>query len=364
MPFMVSAPNSMDGRISISASGLARRMSGWCTFPEFCITGESTRAGVTEDGPREHAAEEKAIKEAIQRRRWNAQVAKGCSPHTFRIKWTAERPVSIVICSRSPKLLKNGLKKIRSTTSYSGYEIIVAEDCAAGENPQIAHLAARYDCRRIPVEGPFNFSSINNTASMEAKGDILLFLNDDVEPLRAEWLSSMVSHLEVPEVGIVGAKLLYPSGAIQHAGVMVGIGHGAGHVNRYKYAGVYWKWIDETRNVSAVTGACLAVRREVFRDLGGFDTLFPNNYNDVDFCLRARDSGYRVVYEPAALLRHYEGQTRAFHVDYDERTRFYTRWHRIIERGDPYYNPNLAPEGEEGLLNFRGAQGSFAARLI
>ncbi len=307
-------------------------------------------------------AAEKAIKDAIRRRKWNVEIVDGLSPDSFRISRATDRPVSMVICSRSPKLLGNALRSIRSTTSYSAYEIIVAEHCPDGEDPRMARLAAAYDCVRIPVHGPFNFSRINNAAAERATGDILLFLNDDVEPLRANWLSSVASHLELEEIGIVGAKLLYPSGAIQHAGVVVGMGDGAGHVNRNKYTGVYWKWIDQTRDVGAVTGACLAIRAELFRRLGGFDASFPNNYNDVDLCLRAREEGYRVVYEPAALLRHYEGQTRELYVDYDERERFYARWHRIVESGDPYYSPNLSSEGEEAFLNFSAARQTLEAR--
>lgn len=311
-----------------------------------------------------HSSDLRAIEDAIQRRNWSAEIAEGVSPHTFRIKRATHRLVSIVICTRSPKLLGTALAAIRRATSYPAYEIIVAEDCPEGPNPEISRLATLFGCRRVALDGPFNFSSVNNTASEQAKGDVLLFLNDDIEPLRADWLSNLIPHLEVEEIGIVGAKLLYPSGAIQHAGVAVGIGDGAGHVNRYKHTGVYWKWVNETRNVSVVTGACLAVRTELFRRLGGFDVAYPNNYNDVDFCLRAREAGYRVVYEPAAVLRHYEGQTRTLHVDYDERVRFYTRWHRIIESGDPYYNPNLAVEEEGALLNFKAGRQKFEARMV
>jgi GT2 family glycosyltransferase len=126
--------------------------------------------------------------------------------------------------------------------------------------------------------------------------------------------------------------------------------------------GVFWKWIDQTRNVSSVTGACLGIRAELFRRLGGFDTEFPSNYGDVDICLRVGEAGYRVVYEPSALLRHYEGKTRELSVDYSERERFYRRWHRIIEAGDPFYNPNLAPEGEEAFLNFKIVEADLGVR--
>ena len=308
------------------------------------------------------SAVRKALNDAVHRRKWNAAVVVGASPDTFRVRHDTKRPTSIIICSRSPKLLRSVLKSVRSKTTYSAYEVIVAEHCPDGENPEMAAIAAEYDCTRVPVSGPFNFSGINNAASEYARGEILVFLNDDVDPLQAEWLSCIASGLEVDAVGIVGAKLLYPSGAIQHAGIVVGMGDGAGHVNRYKYRGDYWRWVDETRDVSAVTGACLGIRAELFRRLGGFDADFPNNYNDVDLCLRVREKGYRVVYEPGALLRHYEGQTRKLYVDYAEREKFYLRWHRVIEEGDPYYSPGLTTDDQEPTPNFRAVQPLPGAR--
>jgi GT2 family glycosyltransferase len=301
------------------------------------------------------------IADAIERRKWNAKVAEGLSRDTFRIERATNRLISIIICSRSPKLLENVLRSIRKKTIYPRYEVIVAEHCPHGKNPEMARLATEYGCVQISIQGPFNFSTINNKASEHANGEILAFLNDDVEPLRSDWLSNLCGPLELEEIGVVGAKLLYPSGAVQHAGVVVGIGDGAGHVNRNRYRGVYWKWIDQTRNVSAVTGACLAIRLEAFRRLNGFDPIFPENYNDVDLCLRVREAGYRIVYEPTALLRHYEGQTRRLIVRYDERERFYSRWRRSIESSDPGYNPNLSL-GENALLNFAGLNRNLDAR--
>lgn len=309
------------------------------------------------DRPMAQSAGRAALADAARRRHWEAQVVDGAFPLTFQIRHAANRRVSIVICSRSPGLLKAALESVRSNTSYApGYEIVAAEHCPVGENPEIARLAVLHGCQLVSVPGPFNFSEINNQAARRATGEVLVFLNDDVEPLTADWLTRLCSHLEREEIGVVGAKLLYPSGMIQHAGVVVGMVDGAGHVNRNKSVGEYWRWTHETRNVSAVTGACLAVRAEVFRRLGGFDAAFPNNYNDVDLCLRVRDAGYRVLYEPSAVLRHYEGQTRELVVSYDERERFYLRWHRFIDSGDPYYTPNLTLDGEDGSLNLSGGR--------
>ena len=308
------------------------------------------------------AAIAKVLQEAIRRREWDAEVVNRPNSITFQIRHATKRRVSLIICSRSPKLLRSALKSVRSSTSYPDYEIIVAEHCPNGENPEMARLASEYGCGRVAVGGPFNFAHLNNLASKDAPGDVLVFLNDDVEPLRPDWLAALVSHLELEQVGVVGGKLLYPTGAIQHAGVAVGIGDGAGHVNRYMYKGVYWTWVDETRNVSAVTGACLAIRAQLFRRLGGFDVLFPNNYNDVDLCLRAQEAGYRVVYEPAALLRHYEGQTRKLYVGYMEREKFYARWHRVVDQSDRFYTPNLTVGGEDASLRLTVDQSGLGGR--
>jgi GT2 family glycosyltransferase len=205
-------------------------------------------------------------------------------------------------------------------------------------------------CLRIPYAGPFHFSVMNNLAAKRAGGEALVFLNDDVEPLAPEWLGELLAHANRPEVGPVGAKLLYPSGAIQHAGMAVGIMQGAGHLHRDTFGAEHWNWLPFTRNVSAVTGACLAVRKTVFEELGGFDESFAINYNDVDFCLRARQAGYEVIIEPAAVLRHYECQTRKPGVSSEERDLFHQRWEDWLERGDPFYSPWLNRSGEDAGL--------------
>ena len=149
---------------------------------------------------------------------------------------------------------------------------------------------------------------------------------------------------------MVGARLLYPSGTLQHAGIATGIGDGCGHPGRGSYGSAYWKWLDLTRNVSAVTGACLAIRKHLFQQLGGFDQRFPVNYNDADLCLRAIKAGFRVVYESAAVLRHYECQTRRGGVSFSERDQWYSCWSDELDRGDPFYNPNLSRVREDASL--------------
>ncbi len=202
----------------------------------------------------------------------------------------------------------------------------------------------------MPYTGPFNFAAMNNRGVEAASGEIIVLLNDDIEPVSAAWLSELIAHAQRPEIGVAGARLLYPNGTIQHAGIAVGIMDGAGHPTRGGFDAAQWPWSRYTRNVSAVTGACMAVRRSVWEELGGFDSAFPVNYNDVDFCLQARRAGYRVTYEPAAVLRHHESATRPRGTTFEERELFYERWGGMVDEGDPFYNPNLTRTREDCSL--------------
>lgn len=236
-------------------------------------------------------------------------------------------PVTIIICSRDAALLSACIESLRST-SHSAFDILVVEHHLDHPLPPRARV--------IPYDGPFHWSRMNNLAARQAKGEILVFLNDDVTVLAPEWLSWMAWHAARDGVGAVGAKLVYPNGSIQHAGVALGMMGGCGHPGRGQF-NTPWMFTDVTRNVSAVTGACLAVRRDTFERLGGFSEDFPVNYNDIDFCLRLGEAGLRVVYEPRALLRHDECRTRVRGAVIAERGRFHERWAAKLEVPDPFY---------------------------
>ena len=152
-----------------------------------------------------------------------------------------------------------------------------------------------------------------------------------------------------PYIGVAGAKLVYASGAIQHAGIGVGGGEGTTHSGRGLFRSDLWRWLELTRDVSAVTGACLAIRRELFLELSGFDEHFPVNYNDVDLCLRARAAGYRVIVDTSAVLRHDEARTRASGTTFTERELFQDHWHQAMD--DPFYSPLLDRAGESIVLS-------------
>jgi GT2 family glycosyltransferase len=202
---------------------------------------------------------------------------------------------------------------------------------------------------------------MNNLGAARAATAHLVFLNDDIRATAAGWAELLVSHLFTERIGMAGALLRYPSGDIQHAGIVTGINDGVGHAGRYSTGSEIWPWLLVTRNVSAVTGACLAIRTDTFRGLGGFDPEFPNNYNDVDLCFRAREAGLDVVCVPVPGLVHAECQTRPGLVRFEERYRLFRKWGHLLSRPDPYYSPSLAPT-EQVRLNL-GGNADFAGLL-
>ncbi len=296
----------------------------------------------------------KALSEAVQQRDPLAVVVPGAFPNTYHVRWSVPHGLkaSLVICSRDARLLKRCLEAVERHTAHIPREIVVVQH-RTGDVAGMEQFLAGIDCRRVPYTGPFNFAAMNNLGAQQAAGQVLVFINDDVEPLDSEWLAAMLAHANRAEVGAVGARLLYPSGAIQHAGLVIGIIEGAGHLHRNTFGAQYWNWLPATRNVSAVTGACLAMRKSVFDELGGFDETFPVNYNDVDLCLRARQAGYEVIVEPAAALRHYECQSRQAGVRLEERFLFEQRWAAWLERGDPFYSPHLTRTREDAGLELQ-----------
>jgi GT2 family glycosyltransferase len=265
-----------------------------------------------------------------------------------------ERPpsVSVIICSRQSDLLKRCIASLRERTRYADWEIVVVQH-TAGAGGERKRFVGPAECTVLPYSGQFNFARMNNMGAAVSQGDLLIFLNDDVEPIGANWMTCMAAQLVREEVGAVGPALLYPSGFIQHAGIVVGMSDGAGHVGRGLTPDgcELWPWLSFSRNVCAVTGACLGMRKPVFEHLGGMDTAFPNNYNDVDLCLRAAQAGLATIYEPHALLWHKECATRTGGTTFEERELFHTRWDPI-RSGDPYYHPSLRLDTEAVMLRF------------
>lgn len=292
--------------------------------------------------------ERRAIEAALLRRDCSASVELA-DKRGFRIRRsvTGSPLVSLIICSRNARLLAKCLESIERKTGYSKREVVVVQH---GSESALSSLLDRSNCIRVLHTGAFNFAAMNNRGMDAASGEILVFMNDDVRPLSATWLEALIAQVERPEVGVAGAQLVYPSGLIQHAGMAVGIMDGAGHPHRGTSGGGFWHWSFHARNVSAVTGACMATRRKVFEELGGFDLQFPVNYNDVDLCLRARQVGFEVIYEPAARLEHSECKSRSPGVSWQERELWHERWGQLLEKGDPYYSRQLARNREDCSL--------------
>jgi GT2 family glycosyltransferase len=295
------------------------------------------------------------LAEAVQRRGVAGTVEDGPREGSFRVlRAPRGTPLtSIILCSRSPQLLDRCLVSLASRTLYPHREVIVVQHLA-GKPKELEAVIARHRAARLTHAGPFHFSRMNNMAAEAAKGSILVFLNDDTEIIEGSWLDRLVAQVERPDVGVAGARLLYPSGTLQHGGVVIGVGDGCAHVGRNTSEMVsHWPWLDLTRDVSAVTGACLAIRKSVFCQIGGFGEQFPVNYNDIDLCLRVREAGYRVIYEAGAVLRHYECQSRVGFVTAEERRDWYARWAQAMEAGDPFYNINLTRKHEDLSLRSR-----------
>ena len=236
--------------------------------------------------------------------------------HRVRYNVTTEPRVSIIIPTYNGfDLLERCVSSIYRTTTYRNFEIIVVDNLS-NEKSALSYMeelarTGKIKLLRYPKE--FNYSAINNFAVRHANGDVLVLLNNDTEVISGEWLTELVSHAVRPDVGAVGALLLFTDGLIQHAGVILGLAGVAGHdhLNHPSSTDRHFGHVQMTREVSAVTGACLAVRREVYHEVGGLDEdNLPVAFNDIDFCIRLAERGYRNIYTPFARLYHHEFNQR------------------------------------------------------
>ncbi len=283
----------------------------------------------------------------------------------FRLKRSLPDPapkVSIMIPTRNGRdILKQCIDSIHQLTDYPGYEIIVVDN-NSDEPASLAYfeeIAKKGLARVIAYPHPFNFSAINNFAARHASGSILLLLNNDIEVISKDWLREMVSLALVPGTGCVGAMLYYPNEAIQHAGIVLGIGGVAGHSHKFFGRGHsgYFGRLKLPQNVSAVTGACLMVAKTIYEEVGGFDEEnLKIAFNDVDFCLRVQAAGYRNAWTPYAELYHHESLSRGTENTPEKKARFSgevrymkARWGDALHQ-DPYYSPHLTLQREDYSL--------------
>lgn len=265
------------------------------------------------------------------------------------VEWDQAKPrkISIVIPSKDqPKLLGRCLSTLFGQTTYADYEVILVD--TGSVEPDTTRLYRKYESdprfRVVNFTEPFNFSKACNVGASAASGDLLLFLNNDVEITHADWLDRMAQWYELDGVGIVGALLFYPNRTIQHAGVIAGMGGFGAHVfSGYPeaVAGIFGAaaWV---RDLTAVTGACLMIDHETFDSVGRFDEDFTLNYSDIDLCMKVNQSGRRVVFTPGARLIHHESATSRRMIPRGDFELAYARWGAIWEQGDPYFNRNLS----------------------
>jgi O-antigen biosynthesis protein len=262
-------------------------------------------------------------------------------------------PVTIVIPTRGTEndvrgervsLVAHCVASIVATSTYPDYEIVVVADTATP--PEVVdHLAALGGdrLRVVPYDKPFNFSDKVNTGALAGRGEHILLLNDDMEVLTPDWIERMVMYSAFPGIGVVGARLLFGDGRLQHVGVVLGNAL-PGHLYRGFRGdrGGYMNMVWVANNFTAVTGACLMTSRAAFDDVGGLSTAFPLSFNDIDYCLKLRSRGLRVVYDPDTVLYHFESASRSPEVSDWEFAQFRARWAHATEL-DPYDNPNFHP---------------------
>jgi len=288
-----------------------------------------------------------ALEAHLERQGARGHVTVDWRTHAYWVKrdLAEPKPISIIIPVRDRvDLLARCLDSITRETTYAPYEIVIVDNDSRTEEAR-AYLSG-LNHRVLSYSGPFNYSAINNLAVEQTDNPWLLFLNNDTEVIDGDWLTIMAEHIQRPEVGAVGPRLLYPDDTVQHGGIVVGVGGIAEHAFRgfpAEAPGVC-RQLQVTRNYSAVTGACLLTRRDVFNKVHGFDEeRLPVTFNDVDLCLKIRRAGYLVVYTPFPRLYHHESGTRRRTVEPMETGVMRERWAVVLD-DDPYYNPNLSRE--------------------
>lgn len=307
----------------------------------------------------------KAVEEHYKRMGIPANVEMTERPGWYRsrLKIQGNPMISVIIPNKDhTEDLELCLSSMAERTSYENYEVLVVENNSE-EKETFAYyekLHERYPRVRILTwEKEFNYSSINNFAAEQAKGEYLLFLNNDVEILTPDWMEEMLGICQQKDVSIVGAKLYYPDDTIQHAGVVLGLGGIAGHVMcraSGEDAGYFGRMVS-VQEISAVTAACMLVDACDFRAVGGFDESFRVAFNDIDLCMKIRDIGRKIVFTPYAELYHYESKSRGLEDTPEKQyrfekeiTRFREKWEDQLKKGDPYYSPNLSvTEGDCSL---------------
>lgn len=301
-------------------------------------------------------AGKRAIEENLRQNGLIGEVSHTKDYGFYRVKYPVqgEPLVSIIIPNKDAKEdLEKCIQSILEKSSYTNYEILIVENNSTGEEifSYYKELSENSRIRLLRWKREFNYSAINNYGAKKAKGDYLLFLNNDTEVISPDWIEEMLGFCQRPDTGIVGARLYFGNNTVQHAGTVIGIGGIAGHMftDMPRERSGYMNKAAIIQDLSAVTAACMMVKRQVFDEVQGFEEQLSVAFNDVDFCLRVREKQYLVVYDPYVELYHYESKSRGAEDSKEKVRRFQSeiefmrcRWETLLKKGDPYYNKNLS----------------------
>lgn len=298
-----------------------------------------------------------------------AVVKVGKFPNTYKVDYPIPEPapfVSLLIPTRDRlSLVEVAVRSILEKSTYTNYEILILDNGSIEQETLNFFTEIQAEDKRVKVlryDHPFNYSAINNFGVKHASGSIIGLVNNDVDVISENWLGEMVSHCCREEIGCVGAKLYYSNDTLQHGGVIVGLGGVAGHSHKRfgRYAPGYFRRLMLVQSLSAVTAACLMVRKEVYEQVGGLDEEnLEIAFNDVDFCLKVREAGYRNLWTPYAELYHYESISRGAEDTLEKQARFasevnymQSKWGQVLAL-DPYYSPNLTLDREDFSITTR-----------
>ena len=318
---------------------------------------EGSTARATDEKPVCFVNAIKALRQHAKRMQLPAEVIPLDDIGYARFRYVVPDPaplVSLIIPTRDKvELLEACLESIFSKTTYENYEIIVLDNESIEQQTRkyFKEITLRKNVRIVPIEGAYNYSAFHNKAVPLAEGSIIGLVNNDIEVITPDWLTEMVSWAVQPRIGCVGAKLYYGDDTIQHAGVVVGMGGVAGHAHKHRsrFDNGYFGNLRLVQNMSAVTAACLLVRKHIYYEVGGMDDIhLPVAFNDVDFCLKVREAGYKCVWTPFAELYHHESKTRGYEDTPEKQARaareiaaIKERWGDKIKK-DPFYSINLS----------------------
>jgi glycosyltransferase involved in cell wall biosynthesis len=364
--FRVGFEGSQDYDLMLRVSELTNRIRHipkilyhWRTIPSSTSMAASSKNYT-------HWAGLRALEEAVKRRKLAATVheIEGYSNmYLLRYLPIGNPKISIIIPTRNmAEIISNCLQSIFDKTTYNNFEVIVIDNGSDDqENFKLYDEWKKREPQRFAVyeyDIPFNYSKINNYGVSKATGELVLLLNNDVEVITPDWLTEMAGQAIRPEIGVVGACLYYPDNTVQHGGVILGIGGVANHSHKHfsaEHPG-YFGRLKVVSNYSAVTGACLMTKKEIYEEVGGLEEILEVAFNDVDFCLKVRERGYYNIWLPHVQLYHHESKSRGAEDTPEKQARFLgeieymlQKWGNVLKR-DPFYNPNLTYTREDFSL--------------